>query len=851
MTQRSTGRRVRLGLALAVAGAIVAAACSNDSPVPDATAPDATAAPAATSAAPGTTGPGTTDTGTTDPGTTDPETVSSTAAPGEVYRATITRTDHDVPHIVADDLGSVMFGQGYAFAEDRACTVLDQVLKTRSERSAWFGPGDDDEHLTTDFAYLHLRLRERAEAYWTDEASDLVREAVTGWVTGFNRATTDIGVDALPGWCAGEDWAAAIGEITEVDLLTYLNDLMLLASSANFLDGIGTAQPPTGEGGTVVEASMPVIGGGGLASNGWAIGSDLSASGGGQLLSNPHFPWEGELRLWESHLTVPGEMDVYGVGLSGVPGVLIGFTEQFGWTHTVSAGDRFTAYRLALTPDDPTVYRYDDTTRAMTPSTYSVDVRQPDGSTTEVERTLWESHYGPIVTLGPLAWDTSTALTIRDANIDNLEAIEQFLRMNTAPDFDAFQRAHEQVNGIPWVNTIAVSADGRAWYADTSATPNLSDEAITGWEESRESDLVVSLAFDSGAVLLDGSSSVNEWVEVEGARDPGLVPFADQPQIERSDYVFNANNSYWLANPAAPLEGFSPLHGGERLVPGGRARMNDVTIREGAGADGLYDVDEVRDALLSSRSITGEQWADAVVERCAASGRSDLAEACDVLAAWDRSYRTDSVGAVVWSALLDELVEAGDGVFTDSSLWAVPWDVDDPIATPRGLAPDDATTTAVLDALALAVDGLATAGIPLDAALGDVQVDARIGGSAPVSGTGWDDSPNIVTCCGTRSSLLAPASEVDLETYRSYDSDGTMPVLYGASFVMALEFGPDGPTAHAVLTYGQPDDPTDPAFGSQTEIWGSMAMRPVRFTADDVEEHAVEPSATIEAPRAP
>lgn len=842
MTQRSPRRRARLGLVLAVAGALVASGCSNDSSAPEVAAPDTTAATSTAPSDPDPTDPG--------PGPTDPETVSSTTAPGEVYRATITRTEHGIPHIVADDLGSVMFGQGYAFAEDRACTVLDQVLKVRSERSLWFGPGEDDANLTTDFAYLHLGLRERAEAFWADEASDLVREAVSGWVTGFNRAVGDIGTDALPGWCAGEDWAAAIGDISEVDLLTYLNDLMLLASSANFLDGIGTAQPPVSAEAGAVDAAMPVIDNGGLASNGWAIGSELSASGGGQLLSNPHFPWEGELRLWESHLTVPGELDVYGVGLSGVPGILIGFTEQFGWTHTVSAGDRFTAYRLALTPDDPTVYEYDDTTRAMTPSTHRIAVRQPDGSTTEVERTLWTSHYGPIVTLGPLGWDSTTALTVRDANIDNLEAIEQFLRMNTAPDFDAFQLAHEEVNGIPWVNTIAVSADGRAWYADTSATPNLSAEAIAGWERSRETDLVVSLAFDSGAVLLDGSSSVNEWVEVEGARDPGLVPFADQPQIERTDYVYNANNSHWLANPEAPLEGFSPLHGGERLVPGGRARMNDVTIREGSGDDGLYTGDEVRDALLSSRSITGEQWADAVVERCAASGRADLAAACDVLAAWDRTYRTDSVGAVVWSALLDELVEAGNGVFTDSDLWAVPWDVEDPIATPSGLAADEATTATVLDALALAVDGLTAAGIALDAPLGEVQVDARIGGTAAVPGTGWDDSPNIVTCCGTRSSLLAPASEVELESYRSYNTDGTMPILYGASFVMALEYTPDGPSAQAVLTYGQPDDPTDPAFASQTAIWGAMTMRPVRFTADDIETHAVAPQTTIEAPRA-
>jgi acyl-homoserine-lactone acylase len=840
MMQRISGRGLRCGVALTIVGALAASACSNDSAAPTATTAPPSQAPSTTPAP-----------ADTAPDSTDPSTVSSTTAPGDTYRATITRTEHGIPHIVADDLGSVMFGQGYAFAEDRACTVLDQVLKVRSERSAWFGPGENDSNLTSDFAYLHLGLRGRAEAYWADDAPDLVRDAVSGWLTGFNRAVADLGVDALPGWCAGTDWAAAVGEISEIDLLMYLNDLMLLASSANFLDGIGTAQPPNAVTSGAVDAAMPTIDSGGLASNGWAIGSELSSTGGGLLLSNPHFPWEGELRLWESHLTVPGEMDVYGVGLSGVPGILIGFTEQFGWTHTVSAGDRFTAYRLTLAPGDPTTYVYDDTTRPMTATTHTIEVLQDDGSTSTVERTLWASHYGPIITLGPLGWDDASAFTARDANIDNLEAIEQFLLMNTADDFDAFQLAHEEVNGIPWVNTMAVSADGRAWYADTAATPNLSDEAIAGWEEARTSDPIVALAFDSGAVLLDGSSSVNEWVEVDGARDPGLVPFADQPQLERSDYIFNANNSYWLANPAAPLEGFSPLHGGERLPPGGRPRMNDITIREGSGDDGLYTGDEVRDALLSSRSITGDQWADAVVERCAAGGRTDLAAACDVIAAWDRTYRTDSVGAVLWSAMLDEILEANDvPVFAEGPLWAVPWSVDDPIDTPQGLADDDATTTIVLDALALAVDGLAAAGIPLDAPLGDVQVDARIGGSAPVPGTGWDDSPNIATCCGTRSSLLAPASDVEYDSYRTYNADGTMPIIYGASFVMALEYGPDGPSAQAVLTYGQPDDPADPDFSSQTEVWGAMGMRPIHFTAEGVAANAVGSPVTVEGERA-
>ena len=55
------------------------------------------------------------------------------------YVASIMRTEYGVPHIVADDWGSLGFGQGYAFAQDRACTLIDQVIKVRGERSKWFG----------------------------------------------------------------------------------------------------------------------------------------------------------------------------------------------------------------------------------------------------------------------------------------------------------------------------------------------------------------------------------------------------------------------------------------------------------------------------------------------------------------------------------------------------------------------------------------------------------------------------------------------------------------------------------------------------------------------------------------
>ena len=91
-----------------------------------------------------------------------------------------------------------------------------------------------------------------------------------------------------------------------------------------------------------------------LGSNAWAFGKDVTANGSGMLLGNPHFPWSGPNRFYEMHLTIPGQMDMMGVGIGTYPMVSIGFNKDVAWSHTVSTGKRFTFYEVTLAEGDPT-----------------------------------------------------------------------------------------------------------------------------------------------------------------------------------------------------------------------------------------------------------------------------------------------------------------------------------------------------------------------------------------------------------------------------------------------------------------------------------------------------------------
>ncbi len=830
---------------------------------------------------------------------------------GDTYEATIRRTEGGVPHITAADVASAAFGQGWASGEDRACDLADQVVKIEGQRAKWFGRGEDDANVKSDLAWRAIGIRDLAGDDW-ETVDDEVRRMMTAYTDGWNAHLEHVGVDDLPGWCRGEEW---VEPLEPVQVYAYARSIALQASSGALVRMIGSAQPPGAEPPTSGDAATPTTttaepgtseapsttaGGTGdsggadegaappkwnteppIASNGWAIGSDRSEDGGGMLVANPHFPWEGELRFWEVHLTVPGEVDMYGVQLSGLPGIGIGFNDQFGWTHTVSAGNRFTAYRLELVPDQPTAYRYGDEVRQMTSTDVTIEVLGDDGGMQRETHTLWRSHYGPIIDFPGFGWSESAAITFRDANIDNDEFIDQYVGMLRAESLDDLIEAHREHTGVPLFNTIAVSADGRAWYADTSATPNLSDEAIAEYQRALQSDPIVKIARDNGAILLDGSDPRFEWQEAPDARDPGLVPFSEMPVVERSDYVFNANDSFWMANASHYIEGdHSPLHGEQRTARSPRTRENAIvlsdTSAEGpAGDDGKFSLDELADASLQNVGYTARALREEVVARCTATtsvevpaatsgptelpaGQVDLTEACAVLDAWDGVYDLDRKGPALWRELMttyDPKALLAKPDAEGDQLWANRFDPADPVNTPSGLAPaPESGPDPVLVHLARAVQILQAAEIPLDAPLGDVQFAVRNGTKVPIHGGGGVDGVTNVVGMGRNWSILDPtfdSLEVELLGARSslarmtgaVDATGYL-VSNGTSFLLALAYTDAGPRAKAFLTYSDTEDREDPEYTRATERFSKKQWRDVLFDADDVEE-AAERTVTV------
>jgi acyl-homoserine-lactone acylase len=262
------------------------------------------------------------------------------------YQVELRWTSFGIPHVKADDWGSLGYGFAYATATDAVCVIAKDVQMVNGNLSAHFG--GDGGNLQSDIFHKAI-LTDAKLADYDAQQSERAKLMNAGYAAGYNRFLQDH-QDALPQSCAGADWVRPIDE----------RDLVRLALGVGIRYGLGRFQKQIADASpdtqlaesAVAEWGLPT----GIGSNAVAIGRDLSATGRGLLLGNPHYPWHGASRFHMIHLTVPGELDVMGASLLTTNRVAIGFNQEIAWTHTVSTAKRFTLYRLKLNPQNPYEY---------------------------------------------------------------------------------------------------------------------------------------------------------------------------------------------------------------------------------------------------------------------------------------------------------------------------------------------------------------------------------------------------------------------------------------------------------------------------------------------------------------
>ncbi|MDH3647881.1 MAG: penicillin acylase family protein [Gammaproteobacteria bacterium] len=780
--------------------------------------------------------------------------IAPLAASGENnYSAEIRTTSYGISHVKADDWGSLGFGYGYVYAAHNLCILAREVVEANGRQAFYFG--ESSGRVDQDFFYTMVNNDAFIDEFLATVSAEGL-ELVKGYAAGYSRYLNDTGVDNLPAACRSEPWVRAIDER---DLFKVFYKLILRASGGQLISLINDAQPPAAQSAvqgapqrlekriresdlsSLRELRRPFD----LGSNMYSLGANATQSGHGMVLGNPHFPWNGPLRWYQIHLTIPGTLDVMGASLQGVPLVNIGFNQDVAWSHTVSPAWRFTLFDLALVPGNPTQYFFDGEAVNMEEIPVSIEVTTATGVETR-QHTFYRSHHGLILdfqSLGLAVWNSGVAaFAVGDANAGNLRAIEQFMFMNLAGSLDEFVNVLETNVGLPWVHTVAADSAGNAFYGDMSVVPNVSAAKLAACPPTALGGLLNTIA---GLIVLDGTSTACEWDIDPDAPQAGIIGSNNLPSIQSQDYATNSNDNHWISNPDTPLEGFSPLFGAEQTARSLRTRLGLVQVEERlAGTDGLgapgYTLENLQENLFGSRNLTAEMIGDDLVTLCQEENPLvdlggeivDVGPACGVLANWDKRQNVESIGPQVLVEFMESIFsEEDDPLF--NNLFEIPFDVNDPVHTPRDFADSDPTQRSEwMRHLATGVKRLADNGISVDSMWGDIHFEEKNGIRYPIHG-GRDGTGMF--------SIITTSLQNGL---------GYTPVQHGNSYMQTVTWDENGVVADALLSYSQSSDPDSPNYADQTELYSNKQWVRLPFTDAQIEADPNFSSFTLVGPRA-
>ena len=796
-------------------------------------------------------------------------------APDNKVEASIKWTTYGVPHITGNNLESIGFGSGYAYAKDNACIMADQIIKIRSERAKFFGPdkeigSGDSKNIISDFGHLGLQVMAKAKEKYPD-LTENTRALVEGYVAGYNQYLETTGIDNLPSRCAGQPW---VKPIEPQELIALIFSTSQMASGLRFLEPAFFANPgiddeykpyiePKAANSTLNNNAtylarlnkklnsfpLTVKEQGDMGSNAWGFGKEVTENGKGILLANPHFPFTGHLRFWQSHVTIPGVLNVTGGSLQGMPGIInIGFNKNLAWTHTVSDSNRFALYQLTLDESSPLKYQYDNEVRDIEKKTFYVEVNA--GSHTIVmAKDFYYSHHGLMIETPAeerlqAPWTDKTAFTLRDSAEFNSQLVDQWLAINLSENLEEFQQAFKDFNGIPWVNTIYTDKEGNAFYIDGSMVLDLNDTALA---LIRSEPQFFAFWEAAGFYIFPGNTSIFE--------PTGLNGYDKAPKILRHDYVQNSNDSYWATNTKAPMSGYSLLYGPDNYQLTLRSRMGLAMVGELLEAGEIkVTAEAVEQSLMSNRSYLAELVLVELLEQCKAQGDKavlldngtsvNIQPGCQALEGFDGTMNQDSTGAHIFREFAYEFTAWNEDLTT-------PFDPKKPATTPNTLSKEPR----ILQILANIVATFDQADISLNARLADLQFTEKTAISGQGSGTRFpwgganheEGGFNVFNTANNDDTLYpmhAYPIITDATTGEPVDSRMSKQGYHinrGSSWMFIVNFTDEGPKARGLTMYSQSIDPRSPHYDDQTKHYSeNTSLRPILYTEAEINEAVIE-----------
>ncbi len=521
----------------------------------------------------------------------------------------IVRDKWGVPHIYGRTDKDVAYGLAWAHAEDDFSTIQKTFLPAKG----MLGQLDGIRGAVLDYAVELLKSREVAERELKNLPPDGLN-VIYGYVEGLNAYARKYPEKVL----VKNSFPLSI-----YDYLTGLNLMLHLFSDTG--DVIG--QLLSNSINPIDEMSGVDNIGSSIGSNGFALNSIKTLDKKAYLNVNTHQPLEGPFSWYEAHVNSEEGWNMLGGLFPGLPLPVIGTNEYLGWTHTYNFPDMNDIFQLIVNPKNKNQYRLDGEWKNFEMKDIKLKVKIFLGIKVKIKRQVIWSDFGPVIK------NKKGYFAFFSQSLNNISAIEQWLKMNKAESFTEFEEALKLI-GIPRFNIVYADRDDNIFYM-SNARLSVRDSSID-WRE---------------LVIGDVSSLILK----------NYHPYEDLPKILNppSGYLFNTNNSPFNATS----EEYNLLEGDYNSSFSFREKENNRSLRF---MEMIEDYDKV--SYDDFKLIKYDQkYPDSIAfignisEIFSLNFKNeDIIDVHDLITKWDRRGNYDNLGAAQWSLFYDYILRILD-----------------------------------------------------------------------------------------------------------------------------------------------------------------------------------------------
>ena len=539
-------------------------------------------------------------------------------------RVQVMLDERGIPHVESASESALWFSLGYLHARERFFQMELARRAGAGRLAEIFGELalDNDRKMRT------LRLAASARRQSALLSSE-ERRVLESYAAGVNAAIDRFGKWIAPeSWLLGDDpepWqtedSLTIGLLLQLDLSWAMGEELKRAielarlgrERAIDLWGWTRAEArawiPPGEGVSQprrdYEPITPPMGG--FGSNSWAVSPARSAVGRPLLANDPHLGVQMPGSFFAVHLRGP-RTHVAGASIAGVPGVIIGHTEDVAWGLTLAMVDDQDLFTIVL-DDAGTRELIDGRWQSLRTATEDVSVRWQEAP---VLLKVRFSRHGPLV-----REQRGETLALSWTGFQGPSMASAILGMNRARSVGEAGAAWDRVLG-PAMNLVAADSNGHILHQ------------VVGWVPDR----------GTGAGRLPSPGSDSRWAW-SGFRKVAAEPRLDPP----NGFVATANHDFFGEGDFPERDRFP----GE-FEPPWRVRR----LRQALAARSDWTVDDFADLqgdVVSGRAI-------AVLRQLRPEFEERKGTAAEELMAWDAKMDVGSTAATLFSSFMLELEAA-------------------------------------------------------------------------------------------------------------------------------------------------------------------------------------------------